>query len=83
MAAIEHHLGTFGGKPRAPKSSGTVSGVKYSRRTSSADTKRTRAAYFFSHCSEARRGQTRNSQRSEDKKECRACNCSAAGKAWP
>lgn len=30
------------------KSSGTVSGVKYSFRTSSADTNRTSAAYFFS-----------------------------------
>ena len=44
------------GNASAPKSSGTVCGVKYSRRTSSALTNRTSAAYFFSHCNQGRGG---------------------------
>lgn len=47
------------------KSSGTVSGVKYSLRTSSALTNRTSAAYFFSHCSrQGREGGTSGDQNS-------------------
>ena len=51
------HLPDFG-NVSAPKSSGTVCGVKYSRRTSSALTNRTSAAYFFSHCAHARTQRT-------------------------